>query len=74
MELHTSFWSKGLNKKINVEEELTHIKDITVIESSSIKTLNSFDIVIPIFHKKIALAYLLIGDLEDNNIAINPGN
>ena len=67
------FGGKGLNKKINVEEELTHIKDITVIESSSIKTLNSFDIVIPIFHKKIALAYLLIGDLEDDNIAINPG-
>ena len=67
------FGSKGLNKKINVEEELTHIKDITVIESSSIKTLNSFDIVIPIFHKKIALAYLLIGDLEDDIIAISPG-
>ena len=64
---------KDLIKKINVQEELTHIKDITVIESSSIKTLNSFDIVIPIFHKKIALAYLLIGDLEDNNITINPG-
>ena len=67
------FGVKGLNKKINVEEELTHIKDITVIESSSIKTLNSFDIVIPIFHKKIALAYLLIGDLEDDIIAISPG-
>ena len=49
------FGGKGLNKKINVEEELTHIKDITVIESSSIKTLNSFDIVIPIFHKKIEI-------------------
>ena len=67
------FGGKRLNKKINVEKELTHIKDITVIESSSIKTLNSFDIVIPIFHKKIALAYLLVGDLEDDVIAISPG-
>ena len=60
-------------KKINVQKELTHIKDITVIESSSIETLNSFDIVIPIFHKKTALAYLLIGDLEEELIAISPG-
>ena len=67
------FGARGLNKKINVNKELTHIKDITVIESSSIETLNSFDIVIPIFHKKIALAYLLIGDLEDELIAISPG-
>ena len=67
------FGARGLNKKINVNKELTHIKDITVIESSSIETLNSFDIVIPIFHKKNALAYLLIGDLEDELIAISPG-
>ena len=67
------FGSRGLNKKINVQKELTHIKDITVIESSSIETLNSFDIVIPIFHKKTALAYLLIGDLEEELISISPG-
>lgn len=67
------FGSRGLNKKINVQKELTHIKDITVIESSSIETLNSFDIVIPIFHKKTALAYLLIGDLEEELIPISPG-
>ena len=67
------FGSRGLNKKINVQKELTHIKDITVIESSSIETLNSFDIVIPIFHKKTALAYLLIGDLDEELIDISPG-
>ena len=44
-----------------------------MIESSSIDTINSFDIVIPIFHKKTALAFLLIGDLEDEIISISPG-
>lgn len=67
------FGSRGLNKKINVLKDLTHIKDITVIESSSIDTINSFDIVIPIFHKKTALAFLLIGDLEDELASISPG-
>ena len=67
------FGAKGLNKKIDVAEELIHIKDITVIESSSIETINSFDIIIPIFHKNVALAYLLIGGLEDDELSFNPG-
>ena len=44
------FGAKGLNKKIKVAEELIHIKDITVIESSSIDTLNSFDIILSLIH------------------------
>ena len=64
------FGAKGLNKKIDVAEELIHIKDITVIESSSIETINSFDIIIPIFHKNVALAYLLIGGLEDDELSL----
>lgn len=67
------FGARGLNKKINVEEELTHIQDITVIESSSIDTINSFDVIIPILHKDNPLAYLLIGDLEEDAISISPG-
>tara|TARA_B100001093_G_scaffold519587_1_gene609288 strand:- start:3875 stop:5128 length:1254 start_codon:yes stop_codon:yes gene_type:complete len=67
------FGSRGLNKKINVEKELSHIQEITVIESSSIETLNSFDVVIPIIHKKNPIAYLLIGDLEEELFNISPG-
>ena len=66
------FGAKGLNKKIKVAEELIHIKDITVIESSSIDTLNSFDIIIPIFHKKTALSYLLLGGLEGEEMNYSP--
>ena len=66
------FGSKGLNKKIHIDNDLIHIREITVIESSSQETLNSFDIVIPIIHKKTPLAYLLIGELNDGPIKINP--
>ncbi len=66
------FGAKGLNKKINVDEELSHIMEITVIESSSIETINSFDIVIPIIHKKNPIAYLLIGNLEEDLFKISP--
>ena len=66
------FGAKGLNKKINVDKELSHIMEITVIESSSIETINSFDIVIPIIHKKNPIAYLLIGNLEEDLFKISP--
>ena len=66
------FGAKGLNKKIDVKNELSHILEITVIESSSIETINSFDVIIPIIHKKNPIAYLLIGDLEEEIFKISP--
>ena len=66
------YGARGRAKKINVINDLFHIKEITVIESSSSESLNSFDIVIPILHKKTALSYLLIGDLNEEAIRISP--
>ncbi len=66
------YGARGQSKKINVDKDLTHIKEITVIESSSIQYLNSFDIVIPILHKNTPLSYLLIGDLNEEAIMISP--
>ncbi len=62
------YGAKGLAKKIDVERDLLHIKEITVIESSSNPALNSFDIAIPVLHKNFQLAFLLIGDLEEEDI------
>lgn len=59
-------------RKINVQSDLAHLKEITVIESSSKDYLHSFDIVIPVFHKDRALAYLLIGDLNEEAVKISP--
>ncbi|MFI5205041.1 MAG: hypothetical protein ACHQF2_11150, partial [Flavobacteriales bacterium] len=63
---------KGSNKNINVQEDLMRVKEITVIESSSKDYLNSFDVVIPVFHKDDPLAYLLIGDLDEDELKISP--
>lgn len=63
---------KGSNKNINVQEDLMRVKEITVIESSSKEYLNSFDVVIPVFHKDDPLAYLLIGDLDEDELKISP--
>ena len=66
------YGAKGRARKINIQQDLIHIKEITVIESSSIASLNSFDIVIPIYHKNKPLSYLLIGDLNEDAIKISP--
>ncbi|MFT7614139.1 MAG: sigma-B regulation protein RsbU (phosphoserine phosphatase) [Parvicellaceae bacterium] len=66
------YGAKGNARKISVTNDLTHIKEITVIESSSSSSLNSFDVVVPVSHKEKALAYLLIGDLNEDEIRISP--
>jgi sigma-B regulation protein RsbU (phosphoserine phosphatase) len=50
---------------INVESDLIPIQEISFITSSPNKTLNAFDIVIPVIHKSKPLAYVIIGDLEE---------
>lgn len=58
---------------INVEEELAHIKDITVVEmlGDNNQTAN-FDIVIPVFHQSKIIAYLLLGDLDEQELKASP--
>jgi len=66
------YGARGSEKHFNVERDLLHIKEITVIESSSKEHLNSFDIAIPVYHKDMPLAYLLLGDLDEQEIRISP--
>ncbi len=58
---------KGKIKNIHVKRDLTRFKDITMIESSHIEELNEFDVVIPVYHKSVPLAFLLIkhSDYDD---------
>lgn len=50
---------------INVENDLLPIQDISFITSSPNKTLNAFDIVIPVINKGKPIAYVIIGDIEE---------
>lgn len=65
------YGTRGQEKKFDVELDLLHIKDITVIESSSKRHLSSFDVVIPVYHKNVALAFLLLGDLNEQELRIS---
>lgn len=51
---------------IRPETELEQYTQLTLIDSNSPRSLQGFQIIIPVFHKKEALAYLLLGNLEED--------
>lgn len=55
---------KGKIKDIDVKRDLIRFKEITFIESSASTILKEFDVIIPVFHKGRALAYLLLKSLN----------
>lgn len=50
---------------IDVERDLLPIQEISFITSSPNRTLNAFDIVIPVINKGKPVAYVIIGDIEE---------
>lgn len=56
---------RGKVKDINVEEDFMKFTDITVIESSYKKSLDKFDVIIPVHHKDRPLAFLVMGGIKD---------
>lgn len=56
---------KGKVKDIDVKRDLSRFKEITVIESSHSKLLAEFDVIIPVYHKEKALAYLLLSGIKN---------
>ncbi len=61
---------KGKVKDIDIKQDLSRFKEITVIESSPSKIINEFDVVVPVFHKNEPLAYLLVAGLEHEKLRL----
>ena len=59
-------------KEIIVEHDLLHFREITNLTTMEHKKLASFDVVIPVFHKAMPLAYLLLGDIDEERDGISP--
>lgn len=56
----------------DVEKDLRHINDITVVAMESNDNTASFDVVIPVFHQSEIIAYLLLGDLDEQELKASP--
>ncbi len=59
---------------IKIEIDLLKYKEITEVDvvASNAASIETFDIIIPVYHKSQALAYLLIGDLDEHKIEMSP--
>jgi phosphoserine phosphatase RsbU/P len=72
----TCLLSSGFNdecyKDLDVEKDLLKYTEITSLTSSKPSILSPFDVVIPVYHKNIPLAYLLIGDIDDERNGVSP--
>lgn len=57
---------------IDVEKELLPIKEITFVTSSPHDCLKNFDIIIPVITQDHPLAFVLIGDIDEEAEGISP--
>jgi sigma-B regulation protein RsbU (phosphoserine phosphatase) len=62
---------KGKLNTLDIKEELIRFEDITMIESSHNPTLNEFDVIVPIHHLEQPIAYLLIGNIKNEQLKLN---
>ena len=68
--------STGLEKdatsNIDVEKDLLPVKEISFVTSSPNERLSHFDIIIPVLTQDKPLAYVLIGDIDEEAEGISP--
>lgn len=57
---------------IDPEELFRKQKDITLIEPDKKESVGGFDVLIPVYHKENPLAFLMIGDANEDVIAVSP--
>ncbi|MBK8806470.1 MAG: PP2C family protein-serine/threonine phosphatase [Bacteroidales bacterium] len=65
-----SFPNSNLNQLVC--EYLSRYTEIQPLNAVNEETLNSFDIVIPVFHKDRPFAYVLLGDIDEDREGISP--
>ncbi|MDA3780702.1 MAG: SpoIIE family protein phosphatase [Bacteroidales bacterium] len=59
-------------KSINFEEDVFTHKEISFVTSSTSVGLQGFDNIIPVFNNNIPIAYVLIGDIDEESAGVSP--
>ena len=65
-----SYGATNETRLIKPEIDLLQFEELTFIDENSPENLRNFNVVIPVYHKKNALAFLLIGDLDELSLEI----
>lgn len=69
--LDTNVFESNKNK-IDVESDLKPFTDICFISSSDNPALKAYDIVIPVYNNYVPIAYVLIGDIDEEMEGVSP--
>lgn len=64
--------SKEIIKRINVEEDLLGHTEISFITASPNPTLRVFDNIIPVVNNNVPIAFVLIGDIDEEKEGVSP--
>jgi sigma-B regulation protein RsbU (phosphoserine phosphatase) len=58
--------------RIDVEKDLIQYEEIAFISSNQSTTLSNFDIIIPVIHNAKHIAFVIIGDIDEEGEGISP--
>jgi sigma-B regulation protein RsbU (phosphoserine phosphatase) len=64
--------SKEIIKRINVEDDLLGHDEISFITASPNPTLRVFDNIIPVVNNNVPIAFVLIGDIDEEKEGVSP--
>jgi len=64
--------SKDIINQISVEKDLIEHKEISFITASPNPSLRVFDNIIPVFNNNVPIAFVLIGDIEEESEGVSP--
>jgi class 3 adenylate cyclase len=64
-------FEKSELNEIDIERDLIHFKEITSVNSQREAALKYFDIIIPVYQGETPLAYLLLGDVNNEDLNIS---
>ena len=67
-----SYGSNSDLAEAEVEHAFGHFKDIQLIGSEMTGSLGAFDVAVPVYHRERPLAFLLIGDIDEEEQRMSP--
>ncbi|NOZ46081.1 MAG: SpoIIE family protein phosphatase [Chlorobi bacterium] len=63
---------KNIANKISLQNDLLYYTQITNLTTTLNPYLSTFDVIIPVFHQDTPLAYVIIGDIDEERVGISP--
>ncbi|MCA1763043.1 MAG: PP2C family protein-serine/threonine phosphatase [Cryomorphaceae bacterium] len=66
------YGTDSVYSNVNVEDEFAEIDSIKIVQSDDSTFFRDFDLVIPVFHENRPLAFVLIGDIDGEEIKVSP--